>query len=72
MCWLSQRRHKGVELICRIAPDVPAQVVGDAGRLRQIIVNLVGNALKFTDEGEVFVNVMGRAACRPTWSKSTS
>ena len=49
--------RNGVELICRIAPDLQPHVVGDAGRLRQIIVNLVGNALKFTAEGEVYVDV---------------
>jgi len=49
--------EKGIELACRVAPGIPDFVMGDPGRLRQIIVNLVGNALKFTDEGEVFVNV---------------
>jgi signal transduction histidine kinase/CheY-like chemotaxis protein/tetratricopeptide (TPR) repeat protein len=49
---------KGLELICRVDPQVPRQVVGDAGRLRQIIVNLVGNALKFTDHGEIAVSVL--------------
>ncbi len=49
--------QKGLDLSCRIAPDVPDALVGDGGRLRQIILNLVGNAIKFTDEGEVSVNV---------------
>jgi signal transduction histidine kinase len=51
------RRSKGLELACRIAPEIPDVLVGDAGRLRQIILNLVGNAIKFTDEGEVVVEV---------------
>jgi len=48
---------KGLEIVTFLSPDVPSRIVGDPGRLRQIIANLVGNALKFTDKGEVFIKV---------------
>ena len=49
--------EKGLELLCEIAPEVPEVVQGDSGRLRQVLVNLIGNAIKFTDEGEVALSV---------------
>ena len=53
--------RKGIELICDVAPEVPDVVVGDPTRLRQIIVNLLSNALKFTERGEIVLRVVGEA-----------
>jgi signal transduction histidine kinase/DNA-binding response OmpR family regulator len=49
--------HKGLDLVIRVAPDVPRHVSGDPGRLRQIVLNLLSNAVKFTERGHVLVDV---------------
>ncbi|MFA5182082.1 MAG: PAS domain S-box protein [Syntrophales bacterium] len=48
---------KGLDLVCHVQPDIPVDVVGDPLRLRQIITNLIGNAVKFTDAGEILLEV---------------
>ncbi|HEV7730514.1 MAG TPA: response regulator [Candidatus Binatia bacterium] len=55
---LALRAHqKGLELACDVDPEVPDHLIGDPGRVRQVLVNLLGNAVKFTDQGEVVVQV---------------
>jgi signal transduction histidine kinase/CheY-like chemotaxis protein len=53
----SKAREKGLDFILRFSPEVPSRVVGDPGRIRQILLNLSGNAVKFTTAGHVYISV---------------
>ncbi len=55
----TRAKEKDLELIVRVEPGLPRMLVGDAGRFRQIITNIVGNAVKFTDTGHVLIDVSG-------------
>ena len=62
----NRAREKGIGLRWDLPPDLPRLIVGDSGRLRQLLLNLIGNAVKFTMRGEVTVRVLGRdAPARP-------
>ena len=55
----SQSAETGVDLLLRVQPDLPSTFVGDVGRIRQVLTNIVGNAVKFTLEGHVLIDVRG-------------
>jgi len=65
----TRAKEKDLELIVRVQPGLDGLFVGDVGRIRQIVTNLVGNAVKFTDEGHVLVDVAGEGM--PTGTKVT-
>ncbi|MBL8746217.1 MAG: PAS domain S-box protein [Phycisphaerae bacterium] len=58
--------RKGLEIICQVHPDVPAMVRGDADRLRQVLVNLINNAIKFTEKGAVVVRLTAETQTNDT------
>jgi len=67
---LALRAHeKGIELVCQIDRNIPAELIGDALRLRQVLINLIGNGIKFTEKGEVMLSV-SRVDCHDSSPES--
>ena len=64
--------EKNIELAYRVAPDIPEQLIGDPARFRQVILNLVGNAIKFTETGEIIVSAERQAGSKNRGSLSIS
>jgi len=58
----SSAGEKGIDLLVRVHPDLPSTFIGDVGRVRQILTNLIGNAVKFTHFGHVLIDVTGRVS----------
>jgi PAS domain S-box-containing protein len=61
-----QAHEKGLELVSHVASDVPLDLVGDPGRLRQVLLNLLGNAVKFTERGEIVLHVQRDSDVTPS------